>query len=366
MIKILFFIETLEGGGAEKVLRNLVNNMDQSRFEITVQTVWPCESANYLAPGIRYKSMYPKQNRVNELRYRMEAESGIAYQLHFRDDYDIECAYLEMGTTKLMAASNNKKAKKIAWVHCDLKKAVQDTTAFVQKAAKWYQKFDQIVCVSENVKDSFEDLFGAYPPARVIHNVIDEEEILEKAEAPCEASKQSLTAISIGRMTGQKGYDRLLRAKKQLQDRGVQCDLWLLGEGPDQMQLKNMAISLGLSDSVKFMGFQKNPYPYLKAADFFICSSRYEGMSTSVIESLILEKPVITTDCTGMQELLGDSEFGLIVPNTEEGLTEGFLRMASEEKLREHYRLKAADRKKQFSKAYNTEVTQQFFETLLS
>ena len=130
MIKILFLIETLNAGGAEKVLRDLVNHMDQSKFDITAQTVWPCDASKYLVPGIRYKSMYASESKANHLRYRVEAESGLAYRLHVKDDYDIECAYLEMGPTKVLSASTNKKAKKLAWVHCDLTTAVSDPAAY--------------------------------------------------------------------------------------------------------------------------------------------------------------------------------------------------------------------------------------------
>ena len=86
MIKILFFIETLEGGGAEKVLRDLVNHMDQTIFDITVQTVWPCDSSKLLVPGVRYKTTFREKNKINQQRYRVEAELGILYQLHIKDD----------------------------------------------------------------------------------------------------------------------------------------------------------------------------------------------------------------------------------------------------------------------------------------
>ena len=173
MIKILFFIETLKAGGAEKVMIDLVNHMDQTKFDVTVQTVWPCDASKYLVPGIRYKSMYATESKANHLRYRVEAESGLAYRLHIKDDYDIECAYLEMGSTKVMAASTNKKAKKLAWVHCDLSKAVDDPKAYVEKTAPWYAKFDQIVCVSQTVKDQFDKLFLSRFPSTVVYNVID-------------------------------------------------------------------------------------------------------------------------------------------------------------------------------------------------
>ncbi len=133
MIKILFFIEELEAGGAEKVLRDLVNHMDQTKFDITIQTVWPCDASKYLVSGIRYKSTYSAKNRINRLRYRFEAEVGILYHLHIKDDYDIECAYLEMGPTKVLASSTNKNAKKLAWVHCDLTKAVANPQGYAKK-----------------------------------------------------------------------------------------------------------------------------------------------------------------------------------------------------------------------------------------
>lgn len=100
MINILFFIESLSGGGAEKVLRNLVNAMDQTKFCITVQTLYPENVEKYLALGIRYKHCYPAKNRINKLRMRAEAAAGLTYPLHIRDDYDIEVAYLESGSTK--------------------------------------------------------------------------------------------------------------------------------------------------------------------------------------------------------------------------------------------------------------------------
>ena len=99
MLKILFFIETLGGGGAEKVLCDLVNHMDQRQFDITVQTLWPAENKNLLADGILYRSVYPKYDRWNSYRMRLESALGLTYRLHMKDDYDLEVAYLECGTT---------------------------------------------------------------------------------------------------------------------------------------------------------------------------------------------------------------------------------------------------------------------------
>lgn len=366
MIKILFLIETLDAGGAEKVLRDLVNHMDQSKFDITVQTVWPCDAAKYLVPGIRYKSMYASESKANHLRYRVEAESGLAYRLHVKDDYDIECAYLEMGPTKVLSASTNKKAKKLAWVHCDLTKAVSDPQTFAAKAVARYAKFDQIVCVSQSVKESFDELFGGRFDSVVLYNVIDDAAIREKAllPLPAGAKKRGFTVLSVGRFSPQKNFMRLLQAHKRLLDEGLQHDLWILGEGPDRPMLEQYVEENSLQDSIWMPGFIENPYPFMREADLLACSSIYEGYSTFMTEGLILGKPIVTTDVTGMRELLGDSEYGLIVGNDDEAFYYGMKRMLTERELQEKFSEKAVARGRDFSAEQLTKKTEVFFQEL--
>ena len=125
-MKILFFIDELAGGGAEKVLRTLVNNMDQSKFQITVHTINAADPEGLLVPGIRYRAINrcktPLGKKLFSYWIRLCAELKWLYPLYIKDDYDIEVAYLECGPTKILAGSTNQKAKKIAWVHCDVKK----------------------------------------------------------------------------------------------------------------------------------------------------------------------------------------------------------------------------------------------------
>lgn len=366
MIRILFFIEELEAGGAEKVLRDLVNHMDQTRFAVTVQTVWPCEAEKYLRPGIRYKSMYRKKNRLSRLLYRLEAELGLSYPLHIKDDYDIECAYLEMGPTKIMAASTSKKAKKLAWVHCDLRKKLDDPVSFAERAGKWYRRFDEVVCVSEDVRAGFSELFGDSIRTRVLYNVVDDEMIRGRANEalPAGLSPGTPMAATLGRLTHQKGYDLLLGVHERLIKDGVDHDLWIAGEGEDREMLERYIREHSLENTAHLPGFLDNPYPLLAKADLLVCSSRYEGLSTFVTEGLTLGKAIVTTDCTGMRELLGDSAYGLIVDNEEQALYEGMRRMLSDRALREGYAAKAAERGRDFSAQRLTAATEAFFEEL--
>lgn len=368
MIKILFFIETLEGGGAEKVLRNLVNNMDQTKFDITVQTVWPCDFEKYLVKEIKYKSMYSERNLINSMRYRFEAETGFAYKLHIKDNYDIECAYLECGPTKVLSHSTNPKAVKIAWVHCDLPKMYSKVPGYESKLIKQYEKFDKVVCVSEGVKTAFVDACGELLDPKVIYNVAESDEIITKSKEPLPDNliKQKLTAVSIGRLTYAKSYDRLLRVYKRLRDDGIDFELWIAGEGEERATLEKIIEETGISDSVKLLGYCENPYQIIQCADLVICSSLYEGFSTSATEAIILGKPFVTTECPGMRELLGDSEYGLITENDENALYEGVKKMLTDVAIREKYANNAAERGKDLSTEKMVESNENFFFEVLN
>ncbi len=364
MKKILFFIENLSGGGAEKVLCELVNHMDQSKFAITVQTLWPKDAAVQLAAGVKYKSVYPKRNTLYQNVMRLEAALGLIYPLHMKGDYDIEVAYLECGTTKILSQSTNKQAKKVAWVHCDLAAITDDPQHFAEKTAAQYAKFDQVVCVSENSLDSFVQMYGKNPEAQVIHNVIDDQAIQNKAAQPMLQDKRRTTVVSLGRLMHQKQYLRLLKVHKRLMDEGILHDLWIAGEGEERPLLENYIRENSLEDSAKLLGFQRNPYPLMREADLLVCSSLFEGLSTFLTEGLILGKPIVTTDCSGMHELLGDNEFGLITENSEEGLYQGMKKMLQDPALLQSYAQKASQRGRNFSMAALVRENETFFETL--
>ena len=365
MIKILFLIENITEGGAEKVLRTLVNNMDQGKFEITVQTLEQANPGQYLAPGIRYRAINRCKTGLGKKLFhcwvRLCAELKWLYPLYIKDDYDIEVAYLECGPTKFLAGSTNKKAKKLAWVHCDLEKK---GLANLEQVKSQYERYDKVICVSQNVRDSFRRMFGEEMHTQVLYNVIDESEIFEKA-GNTSGTNTVPVFTAVGRLAHQKGFDRLLDACTMLKKDGLDFRLQILGTGPERDNLENQIAQNGLGDVVQLLGFQKNPYPYIQAADAVVCSSRYEGMSTVVTEALILGKPIVSTPCTGMNELLGDSEFGLITEDSVEGIYQGMKQMLEDPELRAHYAKKAATRGRDFSKDKLVKQTEQFFEELL-
>lgn len=365
MIKILFFIPCLSGGGAEKVLCNLVNNMNQKKFDITVQTMEYEDPEKYLVPGIhyktvnRYKSKYAK--KIFFIFFRICAELKLAYRFFVRGDYDIEVAYLETISTKIIAQSTNKKAVKLAWIHCDLskKEGIKDMSS---KIYRQYKVYDKIVCVSKDVQRGFESLYGSNFKTTVLYNIIDEEEILKKAQEYLPHEEWGKYLLAVGRLTQQKNFAHLIDTCGKLRDDGYKFHVDILGEGPEQSNLEKQIKKLHLEKIVELKGFVKNPYSYMKNADYVVCSSRYEGISSVVVEALILGKPVITTPCTGMKELLGESEFGLIAENTENGLYNSIRKMMDSVKLEEHYIYMSWKRGKYFYKQNMIGETEKFFE----
>ncbi len=334
MRKVLFFINSLSGGGAEKVLVELVNALPPQKYDITVCT---------LADEGIYQSQVNKNVKVSSL---VKAKSPLirralswlvlfaippkwTYQLFFRGRYDVEVAFLEGFPTKLLAASTSKAAKRLAWVHIDLINYDKNGRIFksLEEGRTAYDKYDAIYCVSDDVREKFNEKYGLEEKAFTQYNVLDDLRIVELSKEPIDFRRvqDRIEFVSVGRLVDQKGYDRLIEACSDLQQWKDKFHITIVGKGPDAEQLKQLVQDKNLSGTIDFAGFQSNPYPYIKQADCFLCSSRAEGFSTVATEAMILGKPIITTDCAGMKELFGNEECGLMVENSMLGIREGIL-----------------------------------------
>jgi glycosyltransferase involved in cell wall biosynthesis len=377
--KILFLIHTLGAGGAEKALVNLVNNMNYKKYDITVMTVINTgKFRNDLNQNIQYKTMFnipilnnkeetknvsgsllnktsKKVNiisKIYQLFWKM-FPAKLIYTIFIKEKYDVEVSFLEGICAKIISNSTNKKSKKIAWVHVDLLNENKSEKFFknIREEKKCYNKFNSIVAVSNIVKESVIKKYNIdFDKVLVKYNPIDINEITNKANdnINMEISKK-IKLISIGRLTSQKGYDCLLRIAKKLKDDKIDYELWIIGVGPEEDNLKKYIHENYLSNYVKLLGFKENPYKYLKIADLFVCSSRAEGFSTAVSEAIILGVPVITTDCSGMRELLGDNnEYGIVTKNDEKSLYEGLKSLLLNNKKYQHYLKKIKLRKNMF------------------
>lgn len=351
MKKILFLINTLTGGGAEKVLVDLVNNLNTTEYDVTVQTIQDIGIyKNQLNKNIKYKSIISGQNpflsRLQSHILTHLLPGKMVYNFFIKDNYNVEVAFLEGVPTKILSASPNK--NKLAWVHTDLYNYYGHKKIFrtVEENADCYKKFKKIICVSQTAKEGFKKRFGFEENVIVKYNPVDEKNILIKSEENINEIRlnDKFRIITVGRLVYQKGYDRLLRVHKKLMDDGFDYELLILGEGEERRKLEAYIAENNLEDSVILLGFQNNPYKFMKHADLFVCSSRAEGFSTVVTESTILGIPTITTECSGMKELFGDSEYGVVVDNNERNLYDGMKRLLANKELLHNYRHKALER----------------------
>lgn len=249
---------------------------------------------------------------VNKLPPRIYAS------LFLKGQYDLEIAYLEGRTTQQVAAKKTA-APKIAFVHCDL--SVNNLIAPLYKSTEdclcAYRVFSQVCFVSEASKQGFEKVVGVLENSRVIHNVIDFKGIQEKSNMPTTLRYKTSgwKLVSVGRLAEEKGFDRLLRIVSEL-EKEHPLELWIIGEGKERNKLEALIRERSIQ-SVTLLGYQENPYPLLKQADLFVCSSLFEGYSTAVTEAVALGVPVLTTRCAGMDEILEQGKYGLITENSE-------------------------------------------------
>ncbi len=335
MKKILLFIESLVGGGAEKSLTELVESLDKSKYDITVVTV---SDGEFFTERVRSACRYrcftkkcghedPVKSFINKLivKFSNSAPAQIVYRMLIGSGNDVEIAYCEGYATKLIAHSTNKKSRKIAFVHTDMQKNHWTRLVFssLEDEIRCYKKFDIISCVSETVAQAFKNTFGISENVVVNINPVRGDLIAEKAKETSGLEKiDALRMITLGSLTPVKAFGRLLEVADRLKKEGCQFELLVLGDGEEKQALVRYVEDHDLSGCVRLLGFQPNPYKYLADSDFFVCSSLAEGLSIAATESIIIGKPVVTTDCSGMAELFGGCECGIICENSGEALFE--------------------------------------------
>lgn len=330
-LKVLFLVESLSGGGAEKILSGLVRGLDRDRFDVTVCTVVDCGPyREEVRKYARYRTIVGGRGLLYRIRYALVYRflpAAWIYKWNIAGDYDVEAAFTEGLPTRLLAAAPEGKSWKIAWVHVDLE-ARPWTQGVVfrslEEEKKAYARFQSVVHVSQTVREAFERRFGAHAGSVVLHNPVDRDDVRARSAAAEEVpEKKHFRFISVGRLEEQKGFDRLIAALARLKERGWKAELVILGEGSRRRELEGQAAALGVAGSVQMPGFRENPYPWMASADLFVCSSRSEGMSTVVTEALALGLPVLAVECSGVREQLGMGRFGRIVENHEEALAGG-------------------------------------------
>ena len=370
MKKILFLIPSLAHGGAERVLVNLANNLDRCKYDVTVQTLFDVGvNRQYLQAHVHYIPGAKKQFRGNTTFMKLFSPEKL-YKYIVKESYDILVSYLEGPTSRILAGCHDSNIKKIAWIHIELPTPKQAAIGFrtPKEAFKLYESYDRLVAVASSVRKVFVDALPIHTPIDVLYNTNETERIaaLSKEDPNDPMFLESGVRIcSVAKLVAPKGYDRLLNVHKRLLDEGFPHTIYLIGIGEDQRKLEAQARALGVESSFHMIGFRDNPYQYVSRCDLYVCSSRREGFSTAVTEALIVGTPVVSTDCSGARELLGENnEYGLVVENSEEGIYQGMKKMLSDPALLAHYRQQAILRGKRFSREETVQAVERMLDSL--
>lgn len=359
--RIAIFAEKLYGGGVEKILQIVCRNFDYSCYDVTLYASREEDMPSGTYPEhLTVKYIFDSGNGLwakmkNKLRlfiyYRFS--SSFYYKLFIRKRYDVGIAFIEGYATRFLSGAPTS-MKKIGWVHIELNTFHWTDVAFRsrQEEVKCYHDLDKIVCVSQTVKNQVDQLFGCPDSTIVLYNPIEKEKILAQSEEnlPEEYKnrKHQIRMVSLGTLNKRKSYDRLLVAVNRLIKNGCDVELMILGCGEEQEALKSYIAENGMEDSVYMVGFVHNPYPYVKSADIYVCSSFAEGYNTAVTEALILGKAVVSTEVSGIREQLGDSEYGIVTENSIDGLYTGLEKMCHDGTF-----LKYQEKAQEVSERYN-------------
>lgn len=366
MKKILFLIHDLGQGGAEKVLTNLVNNMDREKFDISVVSLFGGGvNEQFLEPHIHYRAVFPKMIPGNRVWLKLFTPKQL-HKLCVKEHFDIEISYLEGPSARVISGCQDKDTKLVSWIHVEQHNMDLLSHSFISdKEASWcYDQFDNTVCVSQFVKEDFCSILNFSKPCEVLYNTVESAKILDMSKENVDSIiyDDCINLVAVGTLKQSKGYDRLLNIIKKLKENNYKARLYILGIGPIEEQLKNMVKDFGIEDRVVFLGYDTNPYKYVVNCDLFVCASHAEGFSTAATEALIVGTPVCTVEVSGMKEMLGEkNEYGIVTENSEEALYDGIKSLLDNPELLAHYREKAVER----GKAFSTENTVKAVEDML-
>lgn len=367
MKKMLIVAGKIYGGGAERVLVDLINGLNESEYDITLYTM---TNDNFEKSGISravdYRTVYENDDDFSGLKRLLKkfrnkvlniiyshCSAKAFYKRVFKDKYDVEFAAIEGYTTRIVSGSTNPNSNKIAWLHTDLETNHWSKIAFKDdnEEAHAYKRFDTVICVTENVRRILLEKFGEGINTTVISNPIRKDNILalaEQGECDIPKSPDTLRVFYLGRLQEEKGADRLLEAHKRLIDEGKKLELIMVGDGCDMDKLRGYVDQNGLKASVKMLGYLDNPYVYMKTADLFVCPSRAEGFGLVLVEAMILDLPVMSTDCAGPNEILDGGKYGMIVENSTDGIYNGIKKFVENPSLLDEYSSMSKERREYY------------------
>lgn len=386
--KILFVIDSLNCGGAEKSLVSLLNLLDYSKYDVDLFMYSRGGLFEKMLPNeVNVLEKIPFQNKIDNSIFKNFTElnlkfiiSKLLFSLRVRvlknihgaelfwksfnkcvDDldgyYDVAIAY-NQGFATYFVANKVKAKKKLAWVNINYKLAGYNEKFDI----KSYEKFDNIIAVSDTVKNSLCDCFASLSSRiKVIYDINNSELIKKLSLEECDYFKREnvIRIVTVGRLVHQKGYNIAVEAAKILKQNDINFEWLVLGEGAERKNIEIVIDELGVQNEFVLLGAKENPYPYIKSADIYVQTSKFEGFGLAIAEARMLNVPVVTTNFDCVYDQMVQEKNGLVVDMDARSVANGIMRLINDKELYSNVKSYL-----EFEKKGNEEEILKFYELL--
>ncbi|QNF26189.1 glycosyltransferase [Metabacillus elymi] len=365
--KLLFVIDSLEIGGAEKSLVSLLNILDSSKFEIDLILFKQGGDLERYVPN--YINLFPPPEyyrflnnekfnfsknmmffyhriktslnlRLNNIKKRLLHSEQVVYKsinkimIAPEKKYDIAIAYSQGMPTYFVAHKVNA-IKKFAWINTDYANTLYDKNIDYES----YKNINKIIAVSKNTKYSVSQIREEYnKKVEIILDILDPNLINNMAAEEhqvVEFDKSTVNILTVGRLVSAKAYEKAIEVANLLKKEGYNFKWFAIGDGPDREKLQQLIKKFDLNEYFVLLGKKLNPYTYMKNCDIYVQTSIKEGFGLTVCEAKILKRPIVCTNFPTAKEIITHEEDGLIVEHDIQSIYYGIKKYLDNDNFKE-------------------------------
>ena len=368
MKKLLFMCINMNIGGTEKALLTMLNEIDDSKYDITLLMLEEYGGFLNEIPSFvkvkyvdEYKSIKPFVNEppkilIKRLIKNKAYLTGLSTLLNYSiskitknisyyykyilknikgidEEYDLAVAYAgPMDFITYFVLNKIKAKKKVQWIHFDINKI-----GFNRKFAKRnYKKFDKIFVVSEEGKEKLINLIPALNnKVEAFFNIISCNliENMSKNEKSFDDLFDGVRILTVGRLSKEKGQELTINVLSRLKNEGYKVRWYCIGDGPEKDNYRNRIKSLDIENDYILLGSKLNPYPFMKDCDIYVQPSKHEGYCITLGEARCFDNPIVTTNFTGANEQIKNEITGLVCDISEQGIYQAIKRLLDNKEL---------------------------------
>ena len=292
---LIFSAVSMEIGGIEKALLNLVNRIDKNKYNVTIILERKeGELLNDIDTSVIVKELKVSNNKNIILRKIINSYRKLVYKIVNYHNYDFSCCYATYSYSSskiaLMSSMNSS-----LYVHSDYQYIYNEKEYKEFFDSRNIYDYKHIIFVSNESRESFEKVYNNLSDKLLVfNNFINVKEILKRSEESINITKEKNKKlfVFVGRLDdSSKKLKRAFQIVKDIKN----IDLWVIGDGKDRPMYEEYVKKEKLTNRIRFLGMKENPYPYMKQADYIILTSEYEGFPVIYLESLVLNKQLLTT-----------------------------------------------------------------------